>query len=247
MNLLFYSNTCQYCKSVRLTLEKEDLLKYFNLVCVDNPEIQKHLIGRIKSVPSMTLVGCETILDTVQIFKWIEAQKFMNKNQSMNFDPHPKNPLPPQPSSPQSQQAASNINKLNDLRNKLCTPSASGSTQDKPKDFVPYDLYSRGGLQLTSIEHDDPILSSNTYSNINENTSNTIFTGEEISLSSKRHKKLLAEYENARQLQDIERNMQNKKPKHKIDFTKAKAVENQDLVHKGYYTEIIKDLTKSSR
>jgi hypothetical protein len=245
MNLLFYSTTCKYCDSVLLSLQKEDLLKYFHLMCVDNPEVFNQVTGRIKSVPSMTLVGCETILDTVQIFKWIEAQKFIsnNRNATSNMDPQPKNPKDPFASQPN--QVSSNMNKLNNLRNKLCTPQQQNNNTNK--DLTPYDLYSKGGLQLTSIDHEDPILSGNTYSNINENTCNTIFTGEEIALSSKRHKKLVSRYEDARKLQDIERNMTYKKPKQDIDFSKTKAAETENLVHKGYYTEIVKDLTKSSR
>ena len=240
MNLLFYSERCEYSKSVLLTLEKEGLIKYFNLISVDNPETQKQIAGRIKYVPSMTLVGCETILTINEIFKWISAQKFMSKNRD-NLNPSPINP--------EINKPTSNIDKVNNLRNKLEAQSKTSTTTvntTTTKNFTPYDQYSKG-VQLTSINHDDPTLSGGTYSNINENTSNAIFTGEELALSSKRHKKLVAEYENSRKLQDIERNMQNKKPKHKLDFAQVKPTETEDLVHVGYYTEIIKDLTKSPR
>jgi len=255
MNLLFYSNTCEYSKSVLLTLQKEGLLKYFNLICLDNPEMRKQVVDKIKYVPSMILVGCDNVFTIAEIFKWIEAQKFLSKN---NSDPAYFNTSPKQNGTnnpPPKQQINTNKDKLNNLRNKLC----SQQVQQVQQDLVPFDLYSKGALQLTSVSHDDPIISGNVYSNINENTGNTIFTGEEIPLSSKQHKKLVNEYQNIFQLQDIERNMTHKKPKQKIDFTKTNintttgiatasgANKLEDLVHVGYYTEVVKDLTKTTR
>lgn len=254
MNLLFYSNTCDYSKSVLLTLQKEGLLKYFKLICLDNPEMRKQVVDKIKYVPSMILVGCENVFTIAEIFKWIEAQKFLSKN---NGDPAYFNTSPKQsPACQQANSSMSNKDKLNNLRSKLCTQTTQ---QTVSQDLAPFDLYSKGALQLTSVSHDDPIISGGAYSNINENTSNTIFTGEEISLSSKQHKKLVNEYKNIFQLQDIERNMMHKKPKQKIDFTQTKVETStgivtasgsnkpEDLVHTGFYTEVVKDLTKSTR
>lgn len=244
MNVLFYSNKCEYSKSVILSLEKEKLLEYFKLVSVDDPEMRKKLSGIIKFVPSMILVDCENVLTLTEIFKWIEGQRFLTKNPTLNTATNVV-----------QKSSLSTMEKLNNLKNKLgnlnnndtnTKTNPVNSQSENKTSFDAFDQYSKF-VQLTPIDKEDP--NNNIYCGINENNNNTIFTpivdnddtlGKK--LSTKRHTKMLESRENARKLENIERNMLIKKPKENIDFTKEGPKE--ELVHVGYFTEIVKELNK---
>ena len=254
MNVLFYSEKCKYSNSVILSLKNEGLINYFKLICLDNPLEREKVTGLLQGVPSMMVVGRTDVLTLTDIFKWIESQRFISRNQDLNRKSN----------SMQIAQntRASNIDKINELKNKLNTnnfstvptnqnpevkpnqnPEVKSNSEDKSKDFIAFDPYNRT-VQLTPIEKEEG--NNNLYCNINESNINKLYTAEEEKkLSSRRHEKLVEEFKNMRKMQNIERNFQNKKPKTEIDFTKQGP--KDELVHKGYYTEIVNDLTKSSR
>lgn len=250
MNVLFYSNKCEYSKSVILSLEKEKLLDYFKLVSVDDPEVRKRLSGLIKIVPSMMLVDCENVLTLTDIFKWIEGQRFLTKSPVVNNTS----------GCVQKQSLQSNtMDKLNNLKNKLCAvnntannnaeTNATNTNTENKTSFEAFDQYSRF-VQLTPIDKEEP--SNNSYCGVNENNANAIFTPivdkDDLhgnKLSTKKHTKMLESRENARKLENLERNMIIKKPKETIDFTKE--APKEELVHVGYFTEIVKELNKQER
>jgi len=230
MNMLFHSDKCEYSKSVILSLKQANLLDNFKLICVDDKIVRDKVKDFIKVVPSMTLVECPNILTISEIYKWIEGQKFMTKNATTNS---------------RNARQMNSIDKVNDLKNKFNKNLQKVETEPwKTGDFLAFDPYAKH-ISLTSVDKDDDI---NGYSLVSDTTENKIFTGEEENkLCEKDHEKLLRKQEKIRKFEEIERNINNKKSENKMDFTKIKITDTEKLVHNGYYEEIIKDLSRTSK
>lgn len=83
-NLLFYSKTCKMCYNLLNVLEVEELLKFFNLVCVDDKI--SYLPPQIKVVPTMIVKNVNKPLVGKETFQWIELMKCIKKYKEQNQD-----------------------------------------------------------------------------------------------------------------------------------------------------------------
>lgn len=66
VNMLFYSNKCEKSKNLLALMEKEKLIQFFHLVCVD----QNKLPSQIKYIPALMIKGNPTIHQGGDVFIW---------------------------------------------------------------------------------------------------------------------------------------------------------------------------------
>lgn len=78
MNILFYSKFCNTCIQLCSLLMKEDMMKFFRVVCVD--ENLHRLPPQITIVPTMLVQTHTEPIVGPATFKWIEQMKFFKKN-----------------------------------------------------------------------------------------------------------------------------------------------------------------------
>ena len=76
INTLFYSTKCKTCNFLIQLLQKEKLLKYFKLICVDNKK--NKLPAFIEAVPTMIVRQINKPLVAEETFRWVETYKKMN-------------------------------------------------------------------------------------------------------------------------------------------------------------------------
>lgn len=74
-NLLFYSRKCNTCVNLLNIMKNENLINYFELICVDNTIIPKD----ITIVPTMIVTSIAKPLVAKDIFDWINQIKYINK------------------------------------------------------------------------------------------------------------------------------------------------------------------------
>lgn len=77
--ILFYSNQCKTCYLLVEMLKREDLFKYFNSLCVDDPQLV--IPKNIDVVPTIIVPQCNKALSGNEIFHWIETMKFLRQQQ----------------------------------------------------------------------------------------------------------------------------------------------------------------------
>lgn len=70
INLLLYSEKCQYCKHLMMLMNNENILNNFKLQCVD--EI-KHTLPKGTIVPTLFVVGIERPLQGKSAFDWLDS------------------------------------------------------------------------------------------------------------------------------------------------------------------------------
>jgi len=83
INILFYSNNCETCKSLIKILENEKLIQYFLPVCVDDK--LERLPPQIEVVPTMIVKNMNKPLIAEETFEYVKQVKFI-KNSQNNFN-----------------------------------------------------------------------------------------------------------------------------------------------------------------
>ena len=74
-NILFYSNSCNTCKSLIKLLENEKLIQHFFPMCVDGKLEQ--LPPQIEVVPTMIVKDMNKPLVAEETFEYIKQVKFI--------------------------------------------------------------------------------------------------------------------------------------------------------------------------
>jgi len=82
-NVLFYSKSCETCKTLLMLLKNENLLGYFKLVCVDD---MKSLPTDLTRVPTMLILNINRPLVAQETFEWVSQMKFMRQQQIMDIN-----------------------------------------------------------------------------------------------------------------------------------------------------------------
>ena len=78
-NILFYSNDSRPCQTLIALMRSEDLLKYFNLICVDQYPQQN-----ITIVPSLIIRNSSSKIEGNDTFKWISNIKQWKHNMMLS-------------------------------------------------------------------------------------------------------------------------------------------------------------------
>jgi hypothetical protein len=78
-NLLFYSNKCPTSNNLIKMMEREDLLKYFEMVCIDGRE--NKLPPVITMVPALITTDTPRPWMGADAFKWLQNIKYMRYQQ----------------------------------------------------------------------------------------------------------------------------------------------------------------------
>lgn len=77
VNLLFYSENDDLCKSVIAILKSEGMFSLFTLISVDDPTVK--IPAEIKTVPTIIIPSIKKILVATEILKWVKTT-ISNKN-----------------------------------------------------------------------------------------------------------------------------------------------------------------------
>lgn len=83
MNILFYSQKCEYCRNLLLLLKNENLLGYFKLICVDD-KLDKLPLNM--KVPTMKVLNVNKLLVAQEAFEWVNQMKFIRQQQVMDIN-----------------------------------------------------------------------------------------------------------------------------------------------------------------
>lgn len=68
MNILFYSEHCNYCKKLIVLINKKKLIDKFKFICVDT---NINLPTDIKKVPTMLVNDIDCVLEGKYAFEWV--------------------------------------------------------------------------------------------------------------------------------------------------------------------------------
>lgn len=83
MNILFYSQKCEYCRNLLMLLKNENLLCYFKLVCVDD-KLDK--LPPDMKVPTLIVNNVSKPLVAQEAFEWVQQIKFIRQQQVMDIN-----------------------------------------------------------------------------------------------------------------------------------------------------------------
>ena len=83
MNILFYSQKCEYCRNLLLLLKNENFIRYFKLICVDD-KLDK--LPPDMKVPTMIVVNINKPLVAQEAFEWVQQMKFIRQQQVMDIN-----------------------------------------------------------------------------------------------------------------------------------------------------------------
>lgn len=85
VNLLFFSNQCQMCRSLIAILKNENMMTYFKLYCVDEPIIRTRLPPAITRVPTIIIPSMNKKLVADEIFMWLKTLKASKEQRKQNI------------------------------------------------------------------------------------------------------------------------------------------------------------------
>jgi hypothetical protein len=85
INLLFFSNQCQMCRSLLAILKNENMVSYFKLYCVDDPMIRAKLPPAITKVPTIIIPSMNKKLVADEIFMWLKSLKASKEQRKQNI------------------------------------------------------------------------------------------------------------------------------------------------------------------
>ena len=75
MNILFYSNYCDYCQKLIDLINSKKIINAFKLICIDNNfDIPKN----IKQVPTLLIEEIGRPLEGKYVFEWILNKDYFN-------------------------------------------------------------------------------------------------------------------------------------------------------------------------
>lgn len=87
-NILFYSQRCRTCSDLLMILRNENLLNYFEQICVDD---KLDRLPQNMMVPTMLLINVPKPLIVEETFQWVKQMKFLKQqpaNQNRQFTPN---------------------------------------------------------------------------------------------------------------------------------------------------------------
>jgi hypothetical protein len=82
-NILFYSKSCETCKTLLTVLKNENLLGNFKLICVDDTKV---LPTDLTRVPTMLVININRPLVAQETFEWVSQMKFLRQQQIMDIN-----------------------------------------------------------------------------------------------------------------------------------------------------------------
>ena len=82
-NILFYSNTCKTCNMFMTMCQNNKLLKYFQLVCVDD-KVKELANKGLKIVPTIIIKGFSKPIEGKNVFNWLETTMSMRTNKQID-------------------------------------------------------------------------------------------------------------------------------------------------------------------
>jgi hypothetical protein len=83
MNILFYSQKCEYCRKLLILLQGENLLRNFKLVCVDD-KLDK--MPPDMKVPTLIVNNINKPLIAQEAFEWVQQIKFIRQQHVMDIN-----------------------------------------------------------------------------------------------------------------------------------------------------------------
>jgi hypothetical protein len=86
INIIFYSKTCDDCKTLLTLLQNEGMLQNFVMYCVDGR--LKEIPPSITTVPTMTVASINKPLVGKETFEWVNKMKFIKEQNMMNINKH---------------------------------------------------------------------------------------------------------------------------------------------------------------
>lgn len=81
-NLLFYSQKCKDSANLVLLMKNEDLLKYFEMICIDGRE--NMIPPTITHVPTLIVEGIPKPLIANAAFQWLQNMKYIRYQNMMD-------------------------------------------------------------------------------------------------------------------------------------------------------------------
>lgn len=82
-NVLFYSEKCKTCNLFITLCHNNKILKFFNLINVDN-NIKQFSQQGLKIVPTIFIKGLNRPIEGKDVFKWLESAMTLNNNTTQN-------------------------------------------------------------------------------------------------------------------------------------------------------------------
>jgi len=80
-DILFYSNFCEFSKSVLVLIQKKDCRENYVLVCVDNPQVKSKLPKEVDHVP-MIITKTKHVISGDNIIKYVDTFSSLNSAKS---------------------------------------------------------------------------------------------------------------------------------------------------------------------
>ena len=81
-NILFYSKNCKTCNLFINNCHKNNLLKHFQMVCIDE-KIQEYSARGLKVVPTLYIKGYAKPIEGKNVFQWLESTLSLNNANSV--------------------------------------------------------------------------------------------------------------------------------------------------------------------
>lgn len=177
VNLLFYSNNCQMCKSLLHILRNENLIQYFKGICVDDSMVRQKLPPGINRVPTIIIPSINKILVADDIFVWLRSIK-MDKIQHSTAHINDGNHLTSTRNNPTHKHTNEPENrKLSDLNHRTDDKVKTNIEQiNAPIGFVSHEMSGLSDKYAYTTTDEVP---RHTYVSYNELDKNTIFTAPE--------------------------------------------------------------------
>ena len=89
-NVLFYSKNCKTCSMFITNCHKNNILKHFQMICIDD-KIQEYVAKGLKMVPTIYINGFNKPIAGKEVFTWLENTTAMNNANNNNANVSAKN------------------------------------------------------------------------------------------------------------------------------------------------------------
>lgn len=214
-NILFYSNQCATCASLIRILKVENMINYFNCICVDDVRVRQKLPKNITQVPTIILPAMNKILVAGDIFLWLKSVKMAQRG----ANDLQRAPLE-QPSTKQD----------NRQQNKQQTPNQPVN-QSNPIGFVSHEM---SGVSDNYAYMSSDAVPQHTYLSCSELGKNSIFTAPEAvnKITMGLHDTCIKRAENARKEQDTNLQQLFKQQHQHASYMDEKNRENNKIIEK---------------
>ena len=85
-NIIFYSNQCKTCQSLLMILKSENMIQYFKMFCVDDPNVRNNLPKGITKLPTLIVPSMNKKLEASEIFMWLKTIKSSKEQRKQDYD-----------------------------------------------------------------------------------------------------------------------------------------------------------------